>query len=217
LEYHKVDSNHSGSRDWHLDHEYASLFLSQQSVTIAKYRTGQVQIQMAFTPASPETPYFGYDNQLMNASVAMEYTGFTDLLLSWKFATFLADPGHSIDLTLQSEGAKPCTMNANGQDASACNRTYFIAGESLLVMPELVANSSFPDADILLASDLRGYLLNFNAGNSGTEFNSSQQCRTYSGRYFGIRVGAIRLCVGNLSPNELEARKFNVPSHFSAN
>jgi hypothetical protein len=172
---------------------------------------------MAFSPVSSEAPYFGYDNQPMNASVAAEYTGFTDLLLSWKFATFLADPAHSIDLTLQSERVKRCSLNANSQDSSGCNRTYFIAGESLLVMPELVTNANFPDADIILASDHRGYLLNFNAGDSGTEFNSSQECRTYSGRYFGAQAGAIRLCVGNSSPNELEARRFNVPSYFLAN
>ncbi|KAE9378400.1 hypothetical protein N431DRAFT_501051 [Stipitochalara longipes BDJ] len=165
----------------------------------------QVQIQMAFSPAPSETTYFGYDNQPMNASVAVEYTGFTDLLLSWKFGTFLADPGHSVDLTLQSERAQPCSLNANSHDSSGCNRTYFVAGESLIVMPELVANASFPDADIILASNHRGYLLNFNAGNSSTEFNSSQECRTYSGRYLGVRAGAIRLCVGNPSPNELEA------------
>ena len=143
----------------------------------------------------------------MNASVAAEYTGFTDLLLSWKFAGFLTDPTHSVDLTPQSEMAQPCILDANSQDSSGCNRTYFMPGESVLAMPELVANASFPDADIILASDHRGYLLNFNAGSSDTEFNSSQECRTYSGRFLGVQPGAIRLCVGNLGPNELEASR----------
>ena len=185
---------------------------SQRSVIAAKYLTGQVQIQMAFSPVSLPTPYFGYDNQPMNASVAAEYTGFTDLLLSWEFTSFLTDPTHSVDLTPQSEIAQPCRLDANSQDSSGCNRTYFMPGESIIAMPELVATPSFPDADIILASDHRGYLLNFNAGSSGTEFNSSQECRTYSGRFLGFKFGAVRLCVGNLGPNELEASRFNLLS-----
>lgn len=55
---------------------------SQQSVIATKYLTGQVQIQMVFSPVLSAIPYFGYDNQPINASVAAEYTSFTDLLLS---------------------------------------------------------------------------------------------------------------------------------------
>jgi hypothetical protein len=171
------------------------------------YGIGQVDIQLAFSPIPSETTYLGYDNQPMNASVAVEYTGFTDLLLSWKFASFLGDPTRSIDLTPESERAKVCGLNADTQDSSGCNRTYFIPGENTLVMPELVSNASFPNADIILASNHRGFLLNFNAGNSTTEFDATSECRTYSSRYFGVQAGAVRLCVSNSSPNELEARK----------
>lgn len=143
----------------------------------------------------------------MNASMAAEYTGFSDLMLSWKFASFLGDPTLSIDLTPQNERARICGLNANAQDVSGCHRTYFIAGESLLVTPELIANASFPAADIILASHHQGSLLDFNAGDSTTEFNSTRDCRTYSSRYLGAQAGAIRLCVNNFSPNELEARK----------
>lgn len=178
------------------------------------YRTGQVEIQLAFSPLSSATPYFGYDIYPMNASSAWEYTGFTDLTLSTKFSAFLGDATRSVDLTPQSEQTKACGLNANAQDSSGCNRTYFVAGETVLVMPELVGNASSPDADIILASDHRGYLLNFNAGNSSTVFNSTRDCRTYSSRFWGIHAGAIRLCVGNSGPNELEARKFIMRSFF---
>lgn len=171
---------------------------------------------MAFSPLSSGTPYFGYDNQPINASVAVEYTGLTDLILSSKFSGFLGDPTYSVDLTPQSQRAKGCGLNAQTQDSSGCNRTYFLPGESVVVMPELLADGGFPDADIILASDHRGYLLNFNAGNSSTEFNSTQDCRTYSSRYFGFKAGAIRLCVVNSSPNELQARKMS-HSYSSAN
>jgi hypothetical protein len=164
---------------------------------------------------SSENPYFGYGSQPMNASIAAEYTGFSDLMLSWKFASFLGDPALSIDLTPQSERAKVCGLNADAQSPSGCHRTYFIAGENSLVTPDLVADASFPSADIILASDHRGYLLHFNTGDSTTEFNATRDCRTYSSRYLGAQGGAIRLCVGNSSPNELEARKI-VHSYSSA-
>jgi hypothetical protein len=73
----------------------------------------------------------------------------------------LGDPGHSIDLTPQSERAKVCGLNANAKDSSGCNQMYFIAGENAFVMPELIVDASSPNADIILASDHRGYLLNF--------------------------------------------------------
>jgi hypothetical protein len=175
--------------------------------TDTDYGAGQVDIQLAFSPVSPGEGYFGYDNQPMNASMASEYTGFSDLMLSWKFASFLGDPARSVDLTPESERAKVCGLNADTRDTSGCHQTYFIAGESAFVTPELIIDASFPDADIILASDHRGYLLDFNAGNSTTEFDATRECRTYSSRYLGIQAGAIRLCVANSSPNELEARK----------
>ena len=143
----------------------------------------------------------------MNASAASEYTGFTDLFLSAGFAGFLVDSQHSIDLTPQSEKIIPCGLNANIQDSAGCHRTYFVPGDALVIAPDLMINSSFPDADTILATDHRGYLLDFNTGSSSTQFNDTQECRTYSARYFGIQAGAVRFCVANSSPNELEARK----------
>jgi hypothetical protein len=163
---------------------------------------------LAFSSLSSDTPYFGYDIQTMNASAAGEYLGFTDLTLSTKFASFLEDAIRAVDLTPQSERAQACGLNATSEDSSGCNRTYFVAGETGLTMPELVGNATSPDADIILATDHRGYLLNFNAGNSSTVFNSTRDCRTYSSRFWGYHAGAIHICVGNSGPNELEARRF---------
>ena len=160
---------------------------------------------MAFSPVSSSSQYYGYNLQPMNASVAAEYTGFTDLVLSWKFEDFLRDTTRSVDLTPPSERLIPCGLNA--QDSSGCNHTYFLPGEDILVMPEMISDASFPDADVLLATDHRGYLLNFKAGSSSTVFNATQNCRTYSSRYLGFQAGAIHFCAANSSPNELEARK----------
>lgn len=171
------------------------------------YGTGQVDIQLAFSPVSSGTQYFGYDIQPMNASTAKEFIGFIELMVSWKSGSFLGDPTRSIDLTPKSEGANVCGLNEDAQDQSGCNRTFFLPMESVLVVPDLVSNSSFPDADIILASDHRGYLLNFTTGDSTAEFNATSECRTYSSRLWGFQIGAIRLCVGNTSPNELEARE----------
>lgn len=150
----------------------------------------------------------------MNASVALEYTGFTDLMLSWGFASFLGDPGRSVQLTPQSDMAKVCSLNAGAQDTSGCHRTYFVAGDSLFVVPELLVDESVPDADIILTTNHRGYLLDFNAGDSTKNFNETSECRTYSSRYLSFQVGAVRLCVGNSGPSELEARKKAHPYSF---
>lgn len=215
MEYNKAVNHGPGSWDRHPYHEYDSFPLALTLVQDPDFQTGQVEIRLAFSTVSSGTQYLGYGNQPMNATAAAEFTGFADLVLSWKFAGFLRDPAHSVDLTPQSERAKVCGLNASAKDSSGCNQTYFIAGESAFVMPELIVDASSPDADIILASDHRGYLLNFNAGNSSTEFNSTRDCRTYSSRYLGAQAGAIRLCVGNSSPNELEARKLIAHSYFA--
>ncbi|KAH8590742.1 hypothetical protein B0O99DRAFT_300340 [Bisporella sp. PMI_857] len=176
----------------------------------------QVDIQLAFSPVSFRKPYFGYANQPMNASVASEYTGFSDLLLSWKFSSFLGDPARSIDLTPEAERAKVCGLNADALDQSGCHRTYFLSGESMFIMPELVVDASFPDANIVLVRNHRGYLLDFNTGDSTTEFDAAQECRTYSSRYLGAQAGAIRLCVSNSSSNELEARLVTCPGPIAS-
>ncbi len=143
----------------------------------------------------------------MNATMAPEYTGFTDLLLSWKFAGFVSDSTHSVDLTPDSERAKPCGLEADSGDTSGCRRRYLLAGESVLVTPDLVTNASFPDVDLILASNHQSYILDFDAGDPQTKFDPTQECRVYSSRWLGVQAGAIRFCVGNTTPNELQARK----------
>jgi hypothetical protein len=199
----------SMSKENHMSH------FSHRRQEYANHDTGQVNIQLAFSSASSSQSYFGYPLQSMNASVTSEYTGFSDLFLSAGFAGFLADSQHSIDLTPESEKIKACGLNTAVQESSGCHRTYFVAGDALVIAPDLLIDSSLPEADTIFASDHRGFLLNFNTGSSSTEFNATQECRTYSSRYLGIQAGAVRLCVANSSPNELEARKlFNSASFF---
>jgi hypothetical protein len=152
--------------------------------------------------------YMGYDMQPMNASMAVEYLGFSDLMLSSNFGSFLNSAIRSVDLTPQSEFTAFCGLNAAAQDSgSGCRRRYFVAGESLFVAPDLLNDASFPKADTILASNHRGFLLDFDAGDSSMRFDTVKECRTYSSRYYGAVAGAVRLCVGSSGPNELQARE----------
>jgi len=168
---------------------------------------GQVDIRLAFSTESSQKPYMGYYMNPMNASMAVEYLGISDLVLSSKFSSFLDDTSRSIDLTSKMEPQKTCGLNAGGQDTSGCHRRYFIPGEMLYVAPDLLNDPSHPSADTIILSNHQGFLFDFDAGDSAMEFDMNRDCRTYSSRYFGAEVGAIRLCVGSSSSNELQARK----------
>lgn len=143
----------------------------------------------------------------MNASMAPEYTGFTDLLFSWRFGSFLSDPLSSVDLTPERERSKPCELKADAGDTLGCRRRYLVPGESLFVVPELVTNASFPEVDVILVSNHRSYLLDFDVGDANRTFDPVKECRVYSSRWLGVAAGAVRICAGNSAPNELQGRK----------
>jgi hypothetical protein len=173
---------------------------------------GQVDIELAFSPVPSETPYLGYSMQPMNASMAMEYIGLSDLVLSARLSGFLGDSTRSIDLTPSSERAKPCGLNGATQSmaGSSCKRTYFVPGQILAIAPELLFDASFPAADTTLTKNHQGFLLEFDTGDSSLEFDAARECRTYSGRYFGVTTGAVRLCVGDSGLNGLQARTYRL-------
>ncbi len=129
---------------------------------------GQVDIELAFSPVSMDPAYVGYGTAPLNASMAGEYTGLTDMMMSWDFQNFLGDSTHSIDLSPDDIQSKPCGLNANPEDNSGCLRTYFMPSASTLIMPELVASADYPEADVLLALEHRGYYLEFDAGDSSS-------------------------------------------------
>ncbi|KAK0721886.1 hypothetical protein B0T26DRAFT_769792 [Lasiosphaeria miniovina] len=177
----------------------------------------QVEIQIAFTEEPSQPPYLGYDLQPMNASVAVEYFGFSDLVLTANPGAFLHNPARSVDLSQQGEDASLCRLNADSQgQRTGCHRSYFIAGESVFMTPDLINDASFPKAEIIYAPNRRGFLLEFDAGDSTTRFDPEKECRTYSSRYWGARAGAVRLCVGSSGPNELQARLVSCPGSIAA-
>jgi hypothetical protein len=164
-------------------------------------------MDLAFSMETSQQTYSGFNMEPMNASMAGEYIGLSDLMLSTKSTSFLGDPASTVDLSPPGDIAQGCGLNGGEQGTSSCRRRYFIPGISLVVTPELVGTADFPQADTILASHHRGYLLEFDAGDSSMKFDADQDCRTYSGRYLGFKAGAIRLCVGSSGPNELQARK----------
>ncbi|KAK3373061.1 hypothetical protein B0T24DRAFT_666387 [Lasiosphaeria ovina] len=176
----------------------------------------QVEIQIAFTEEPSQPPYLGYDLQPMNASIAVEYLSFSDLVLTANLGAFLHNPARSVDLSSQGEDASLCRLNADSQgQRTGCHRSYFIAGESVFMTPELINDAGFPKAEIIYAPNRRGFQLDFDAGDSTTRFDPVTECRTYSSRYWGAKAGAVRLCVGNSGPNELQARLVSCPGSIA--
>jgi hypothetical protein len=143
----------------------------------------------------------------MNSSMAVEFLGLTDLLLTSGFTNFLGDPLSTVDLTPPAISTAPCRINYELQGAeSNCKRRYFLPGPKMFIAPELTTDQRFPTADIVLVTNHQGFLLDFDAGDSKMKFDPVTNCRVYSGRYWGEIVGATRLCVGNSNPNQLQAR-----------
>ncbi|KAK4442372.1 hypothetical protein QBC34DRAFT_444245 [Podospora aff. communis PSN243] len=177
----------------------------------------QVEIQLSFSPEKSQDPYLGYSMHSMNASMAVEYLGFSDLVLSANPASFLHNAARTVNLSPPGERDTFCRLNTNDDgDSGDCHRSYFMAGESLFMTPGLINDASFPKASIILTTNHRGFQLEFDAGDSGTRFNPVNECRTFSSRYWGAPAGAVRLCVGSSGPNELQARVVTCPGTIAA-
>ncbi|KAK1753946.1 hypothetical protein QBC47DRAFT_385249 [Echria macrotheca] len=177
----------------------------------------QVEIQLAFTAEKTQAPYLGYAMFPINASMAVEYLGFSDLVLTSSPGSFLTNSIRSVNLSPQSERDKFCRLNAGGDsENSDCHRSYYMPGESLFATPELINDASFPSASIILANNHRGFQLEFDAGDSSMYFDPVNECRTYASRYWWVSAGAVRLCVGSSGPNELQARVVTCPGSIAA-
>jgi len=146
----------------------------------------------------------------MNASMAVEYIGLTDLVITAKFAAFLGDPSRSVNLKPAGDRDSVCRLNAaavpDDDRPTDCTRRYWVPSTAMSTVPDLVANSSWPKADSILLTRHRGLLLEYDAGDSRSVFDATQDCRQYSSRYWGNAEHAVRLCVSNPRPNVVEAR-----------
>jgi hypothetical protein len=78
---------------------------------------------------------------------------------------------------------------------ATCERTVFMPGGAPM---ELVMADGYPDADILMAYDMNGYVLRY--GRSDVDdlwrFDEETDCRT-----LGAETGAVRLCIRNTEAN----------------
>jgi len=150
--------------------------------------------------------------QPMNASMALEYIGLTDLVITAKFSGFLGDPSRSVDLKPAGERDSVCALNADvapGDDRpSDCVRRYWVPSTAITTVPELVIDPRWPKADSILLSRHQGLLLEYDAGDSRAVFDVVRDCREYSSRYWGNAEHVVRLCVANPGPNVVEAREF---------
>ena len=172
---------------------------------------GQVDISLAFTSEAAQEPYLGFPMQSMNASMALEYVGLTDLILTAKFAGFLGDPTRSVNLKSPGEDDSVCALNAEAQPGddrrSDCVRRYWVPGTAISTIPDLISDPRWPKADSIVLPRHTGLLLEYDSGDSRTVFDSARDCRSYSSRYWGNAEHVVRLCVANPSANVVQARK----------
>ena len=105
---------------------------------------GQVDISLAFTTEASQDAFFGFHMQSMNASMASEYIGLTDLVITAKFASFLGDPIRSVNLNPASDHDAVCALNAGMQPGddrpSDCVRRYWVPSTAASTVPELASD-----------------------------------------------------------------------------
>jgi hypothetical protein len=117
--------------------------------------------------------------------------------------TFLTSNELAVDLTDGQSRDLSCDQLDYSMPVTTCERTVFMPGGAPM---ELVMADGYPDADVLTAYDMNGYVLRY--GQSDVDdswyFDEETECRT-----LGVETGAVRLCIKNTEENNtLQARKY---------
>jgi hypothetical protein len=117
--------------------------------------------------------------------------------------TFLTNNELAVELTDGQSRGLSCDQLDYSMPVATCERTVFMPGSAPM---ELVMADGYPDADVLTAYDMNGYVLRY--GQSDVDdswyFDEETECRT-----LGVEAGAVRLCIKNTEENNtLQARKY---------
>jgi hypothetical protein len=159
---------------------------------------------MAFEVFDDSTLSLGWGMSLFNASLAKNVSAIADQVVQADISMFLSEQSRSVDITPASQRSIVCTDRSDSQRTEKCQRTYFVPGGLDLAAPDARNHRNLTKADILLARDQQGYILDFIEGPGGSQewrFNASD-CEVY-----GFTFGAFRLCLTNAADNTLHARK----------
>jgi hypothetical protein len=116
--------------------------------------------------------------------------------------TFLTSNELAMELTDGQSRDLSCDQLDYSTSAATCERTVFMPGGAPM---ELVMADGYPDADVLTAYDMNGYVLRYGQSDVDDlwQFDEETECRT-----LGVETGAVRLCIKNTEANNtLQARK----------
>jgi hypothetical protein len=163
---------------------------------------------MAFKSLDDSTLSLGWGMSLYNASLAKNVSAIADQVVQADISMFLSEQSRSVDISPTSQGSNPCTYRSDSPSTEKCQLTYFVPGGLDLAAPDARNNPNLTKADVFLARDQQGYILDFKEGPGGSEewrFQPSD-CEIY-----GFAFGAFYLCLTNAADNTLHARKFLHP------
>ena len=159
---------------------------------------------MAFKALDGSAHSLGWGMSLFNASLAKNVSAIADQVVQADISMFLSEQSRSVDITPASQGSILCTYRSDSPNTEKCQQTYFVPGGLDLAAPDARNNPNLTKADVFLAMDQQGYILDFMAGPGGSEewrFKPSD-CEVY-----GFAFGAFYLCLTNAADNTLRARE----------
>ena len=150
----------------------------------------------------------GWGVSLFNASLAKNVSSIADQVVQADLANFLYQPYRAVDITPGSERLIPCSHIPGQENKLNCRRVYYIPGGLELAVTQEMKNKMDPDADIILAENQQGYILDFTEGPVGEDWSFKREGDCM---FYGFPFSAFHLCLKNGAANTLHARKFTYP------
>lgn len=192
--------------------EFESPLVELIMAAAADVVAGNVQTRLSFRTFDTLTLPFGFGLGPLNATIATALSPLTDVLFGAGFTMFLMDSNHAIDITPVASRRRSCSQGIDVRGGQTCERVVFLVAGLDQVAPQAAMATGFPEADTWVIEDTQGYVLNFTEGNRNWGFDNATECRVYHTAALATTIGAIRLCVKNTAPNNLQARTSIAPS-----
>lgn len=135
-----------------------------------------------------------------NASLAKNATIVADQLLQAQQSGFLSNPSRAVDITPKSLRSIPCSQGPNSPSDQSCERTFFLPGGVEFAAPRFHKTRESFGADVFLAKEQQGYLLNYRELGSRWHVDDAAGCQVY-----GFPFAAFHLCLKNVAENIVDA------------
>jgi hypothetical protein len=164
---------------------------------------GDVSTQRSnYVLAKFDAPY-GTGMSLFDGSLAPLAALEVDRMFGHTMTAFLKSGEIAVDITDPELRPMSCAQGPSLGRTPTCQRKVFMPGP---VPGEFVLRNGVPDADISMAYDLQGCILDFGKGDEKATWQFSEsECEV-----IGMSFGAVRLCIHNTEVNAIQARKFDI-------